>query len=167
VRVLGRVGPPLYNPDGTAPQGQEFQVNETVNQPQRFPAVGMDAATRFAIAWQAINQDASSWGVYQRQYNAARVPVTGEEQVNTQTQGPQIHPAFALTRGVADRPPHDQATRRPATHAGAACSQGGRLNQGGFDAPVTAEGLGRGSSAGDGGHGGVVGRGAGAPTRTS
>ncbi|QDU23846.1 VCBS repeat-containing protein [Urbifossiella limnaea] len=87
-----------FRPDGTSPQAQEFQVNETVAAPQRFPAVGVDGAGRFAIAWQTINQDGSSWAVFQRQYRADGTPETGEQVVNTVTSGPQIEPVYA--RGV-------------------------------------------------------------------
>ncbi|MFO0803391.1 MAG: hypothetical protein U0791_09760 [Gemmataceae bacterium] len=84
-----------FHPNGTSPQAQEFQVNETVAAPQRFPAVGVDAAGRFSIAWQTINQDGSSWAVFQRQYRADGTPETGEQIVNTVTNGPQIEPVFA------------------------------------------------------------------------
>lgn len=84
-----------FHPDGSSPQTEEFQVNETVAAPQRFPGLGVDAAGRFAIAWQTINQDGSSWAIYQRQYRADGTPDTGEQIVNTVTSGPQILPVFA------------------------------------------------------------------------
>jgi hypothetical protein len=84
-----------FRPDGTSPQTEEFQANETVTAPQRFPAVGVDGAGRFAIAWQGINQDGSSWGIFQRQFRANGTPDTGEQLVNTVTKGPQIEPTYA------------------------------------------------------------------------
>ena len=79
----------------SSPQTQEFRVNQTVAESQRFPAVGVDAAGRFAIAWQTIGQDASSWGIYARQYGADGLPVGSETRVNTAQAGPQILPAVA------------------------------------------------------------------------
>lgn len=76
-------------------QSEEFLVNQTVNQPQRFAGIGMRADGKFSIAWQSINQDGSSWGVFQRQYLPDGTPETDEQSVNTVTSGPQILPVFA------------------------------------------------------------------------
>ena len=84
-----------FRPDGSSPQAQEFQVNETVAAPQRFASVGVAPDGYFAIAWQSINQDGSSWGVFQRQYRPNGVPETVEQLVNTVTSGPQIQPVIA------------------------------------------------------------------------
>jgi hypothetical protein len=79
----------------SSPQSQEFRVNQTVAESQRFPAIGVDAAGRFAVAWQTIGQDAASWGIYARQYAADGLPVGSESRVNTGQAGPQILPAVA------------------------------------------------------------------------
>lgn len=84
-----------FRPDGTSPQAQEFQVNETSPKPQRFASIGVDEFGRFAIAWQSIDQDGSSWGIYQRQFRADATPESGEELVNSVTSGPQILPVYA------------------------------------------------------------------------
>ncbi len=84
-----------FSPDGSSPQTEEFQVNETVASPQRFPSVGLAPDGYFAIAWQSIGQDGSSWGVFQRQYRPDGAAETGEQIVNTVTSGPQIQPVIA------------------------------------------------------------------------
>lgn len=84
-----------------SPHGEEFRVNQTVDGPQRFPAVGVDDAGRFSVAWQSIRQDGSSWGVLVRHYEAAGTPTGSEAVVNTFSNGPQILPAIAQ-RGSGD-----------------------------------------------------------------
>lgn len=79
----------------------EFRVNETTDGPQRFPEVGIDQAGNFVVAWQSIRQDASSWAVLARQYNANGTAAGGEALVNTYTSGPQILPVIA-ERGTGD-----------------------------------------------------------------
>ncbi|MBX7103626.1 MAG: hypothetical protein K1X57_06070 [Gemmataceae bacterium] len=88
-----------FRPDGSSPQTSEFLVNSTVAGPQRFPSVGVDAAGRFNIIWQSNHQDGSSWGIYQRQFQADATPETGEQLVNTWTEGPQILPVVARAPG--------------------------------------------------------------------
>lgn len=87
-----------FRTDGSSPQTQEFQVNETSPKPQRFASIGVDQFGRFAIAWQTIEQDGSSWGIYQRQFGADGTPETGEELVNNVTSGPQILPVYARNK---------------------------------------------------------------------
>jgi hypothetical protein len=79
----------------------ELRVNETTDGPQRFPEVGIDQAGNFVVAWQSIRQDASSWAVLARQYNANGTASGGEALVNTYTSGPQILPVIA-ERGTGD-----------------------------------------------------------------
>lgn len=76
-------------------QPAEFRVNQQTSEPQRFPAVGIDAAGRFLVAWQSLNQDGSSWAVVQRYYAADGTPAADEAVVNTSTRGPQILPVIA------------------------------------------------------------------------
>ncbi|MEY3033245.1 MAG: hypothetical protein RLZZ622_1720, partial [Planctomycetota bacterium] len=82
-------------------QPAEFRVNQQTSEPQRFPAVGIDAAGRFLVAWQSLNQDGSSWAVVQRYYAADGTPAADEAVVNTSTMGPQILPV------IAERPAGD------------------------------------------------------------
>ncbi len=83
-----------------APQDStEFLVNDTLERPQRFASVGMDHEGNFAIAWQSIGQDGSSWGIYAKEYPATYDPANDsaaiEFLVNTHTMGPQIMPVVA------------------------------------------------------------------------
>ncbi len=83
--------------DKTPVQPMEFQVNETTQGPQRFPAIVMDQVGNFVISWQSNHQDESSWAIFNRAYSRAGVPLTGEMQVNTYGKGPQVLPAMAGT----------------------------------------------------------------------
>ncbi|MFO1433165.1 MAG: hypothetical protein U1F76_24175 [Candidatus Competibacteraceae bacterium] len=84
-----------YNAAGV-PQGGEFQVNTTTASWQESPAVAMDAAGDFVVAWQSYGQDGDGWGIYAQRYSAAGAPQGGEFQVNTTTAGHQAYPAVAL-----------------------------------------------------------------------
>ncbi len=85
----------LYNAGGTA-QGSEFRVNtDTVNN-QASPAVAMDSAGDFVVAWQSIKEDGALYGVYAQRYSVGGVAQGSEFQVNTFTTGDQAHPAVAM-----------------------------------------------------------------------
>ncbi len=79
----------------------EFLVNDTLERPQRFASVGMDHEGDFAIAWQTIGQDGSSWGVYAKQFSSLYDPEDNsgnpatEFLVNSHTKGPQVLPVVA------------------------------------------------------------------------
>lgn len=85
----------------TSPQAAEFRVNDTVDGPQRFPAVGVAAEGQFVVTWQSIRQDESSWGIFGKQFAPDASPTTPEARINTFGSGPQILPA------VAQRPAGD------------------------------------------------------------
>jgi hypothetical protein len=74
--------------------GGEFPVNTTTAGAQVAPAIAMDAAGNFAIAWQGI--DAAGSGIFAQRYNAAGGTVGGEIPVNTTTVGNQTVPDIAL-----------------------------------------------------------------------
>jgi len=88
-------------PGTITPLTKEFRVNETVDGPQRFPAIGIDQSGHFVISWQSIRQDASSWAILARQYNASGTAEGPEAVVNTYTDGPEILPVIAQ-RGTGD-----------------------------------------------------------------
>src|SRR5205814_1094554 len=52
-----------YSAAGT-PLGLEFRANTYTTNIQRYPAVAMDAAGDFVVAWQSDGQDGNSFGVY-------------------------------------------------------------------------------------------------------
>jgi hypothetical protein len=82
-----------YTPAG--PAGNEFRVSLTPNITKRNPAVAMDSAGDFVIAWESQSQDGSAYGVYAQRYNPAGAPQGGEFRVNTFTTGQQLAPAVA------------------------------------------------------------------------
>jgi len=84
-----------YNAAGTA-QGIEFKVNTYTTSYQFTPAVAMDAAGDFVIAWVSVSQDGDSLGVYAQRYNAAGAAQGIEFKVNTFTTGDQKAPTVAM-----------------------------------------------------------------------
>lgn len=82
-----------YNSAGAA-LGGEFRVNVVTTGDQSIPAVAMDAAGDFVVAWSST--DGSAYGVFARRYNAAGVPLGGEVAVNTTTANPQDTAAVAM-----------------------------------------------------------------------
>ncbi|MFO0905951.1 MAG: calcium-binding protein [Pirellulales bacterium] len=78
-----------FNAAGVA-NGDEVLAHNHVKDAQESPSIGLDAEGDFVVAWQSINQDGSTWGVYARQFTADKVPVQADEfQVNISTQGLQ------------------------------------------------------------------------------
>lgn len=84
-----------YNSTGIA-QGAEFRVNTTYPGSQAYPSVAMDATGDFVVAWQAITQDGSGYGIYAQRYNAAGRPQGTEFQVNTTGANSQYFPSVAM-----------------------------------------------------------------------
>jgi hypothetical protein len=87
-----------YNAAGN-PVGSEFRVNTTTAGDQTNPAVAMDSAGDFVIAWQSQGQDGSGWGIYAQRYDNAGNPVGGEFRVNTTTALDQTNPSLAVSPG--------------------------------------------------------------------
>lgn len=81
-----------FDTDGTS-VGSEVIAHEYVKDAQEHPDVGIDAVGKFVVTWQSINQEGQhgdSWGVYGRQFNSEKVPLTATEfLVNETTSGPQ------------------------------------------------------------------------------
>jgi hypothetical protein len=86
-----------YNAAGV-PLGGEIQVNTHTANDQLFPAIAMDVAGNFIIAWESYGQENpdNHVGVYARLYDAAGAPRTGEFLVNVTTAGDQRFPAVAM-----------------------------------------------------------------------
>ncbi|MBI3155174.1 MAG: cadherin-like domain-containing protein, partial [Burkholderiales bacterium] len=81
--------------DGSA-QGSEFLVNTATADNQINPAVAMDAAGNFVVAWASNLQDGSGYGVYAQRFDAAGTAQGVEFLVNTTTAGGQSGPAIAV-----------------------------------------------------------------------
>jgi hypothetical protein len=81
--------------DSGAPLGPEFRVNTYTTLPQLDPALAVDGAGNFLVAWTSQSQDGSSTGVFAQRYGSSGAPMGPEFRVNTDTAGPQTAPAVA------------------------------------------------------------------------
>ena len=91
-----------YHANGTAVQTSEFFVNTATTDQQTKPAVAMDVAGDFVVAWMSYDQAASNsnYDVYARQFTSAGSAVqTSEFLVNTVTTVDQKFPAVAVDAG--------------------------------------------------------------------
>lgn len=77
-----------------------FQVNTTTANRQTMPAIASLNDGRFVVTWQSEDQDAGTFGVYARLYDANGVALGGEFLVNTTSASDQFRPAVtALADG--------------------------------------------------------------------
>jgi hypothetical protein len=83
-----------YDAAGT-PLGPEFQVNASTASPQSLPAVALDAAGNFVVAWEGVGADGNSYGVVARQYDAAGQPRGDPFPVNSFTTAAQFQASVA------------------------------------------------------------------------
>lgn len=74
----------------------EFRVNTTTTGSQYSPALAMNRAGRFVIAWVSQDQDGSGGGVYAQCFDSRGIPQGNEFQVNSTTAGDQLWPAVAM-----------------------------------------------------------------------
>jgi hypothetical protein len=51
--------------------GTETRVNTYTTSVQAAPAIAMDAAGDFVVAWDSFGQDGSSYGVFSKKYKVA------------------------------------------------------------------------------------------------
>ncbi len=84
-----------YRSNGV-PLGAELRVNTFTTGDQQAPAVAMDAAGAFVIAWQSFAQDGDSDGIFAQRYDASGVPRGVEFPVNSYTTSFQFAPAVAI-----------------------------------------------------------------------
>jgi hypothetical protein len=73
--------PPLH----AQPVGGVFRVNTYTTSHQSFPSVAMCGQGRFVVAWESVNQDGSSYGVFAQRFDGAGAPAGAEFRVNTYT----------------------------------------------------------------------------------
>jgi hypothetical protein len=78
--------------DTGAPRGDDFIVNGYTLGQQGSPALNCGAGGNFNVAWQSINQDGDSNGVFARSFDSAGQPLHGEIQVNSYTLDSQFGP---------------------------------------------------------------------------
>jgi hypothetical protein len=85
---------------GGVPVGGQFQVNSYVTGTQSSPAVAVDAAGKFAIAWISEfsgGTDTDGDSIQAQRYDASAVALGTQFQVNSYTTGYQSVPAVAAT----------------------------------------------------------------------
>lgn len=92
---LGGIYARRYSHTGT-PQGGEIPVNSYTTGYQSSPAVAMDGAGNFLIAWVSNGQDGDSSGIYAQRYDTLGQAQCGELRGNISTTGDQTHPAIAI-----------------------------------------------------------------------
>ncbi len=80
-----------------APVGGEVLVNMFTTGDQTSPAVAMTGDGGHVVAWQSMDQDGSTWGVYLQQFDSAGGPVGIERLVNTRIANQQLQPAVAAS----------------------------------------------------------------------
>ena len=91
-----------YAANGSA-LGNEFLVNSVdVANDQDQPAIAMDSAGNFVVAWRTSSTlDGSSTGVFAQRYDSAGSTVGAAFQVNTTGAGAQLEPSVAMNDGGA------------------------------------------------------------------
>jgi hypothetical protein len=87
-----------FESDGTQ-AGTEFQVNTYTIHRQQAPAVSVDTAGNFTIAWESSPQDGDYDGIFAQRFTSAGTQSGTEFQVNVQTAGAQYEVAVALADG--------------------------------------------------------------------
>ncbi len=78
---------------------EEFQVNTTTDNDQRFPDVAVADNGRYVITWMSFDQDGDGWGIYYKMYNAAGIAITAETLANVTTTGQQQFPTVTMAAG--------------------------------------------------------------------
>ncbi|HWP41466.1 MAG TPA: hypothetical protein VNL70_11110 [Tepidisphaeraceae bacterium] len=76
--------------------GGEFRINSFTDGDQYAPAVAMDAAGNFVVAWTSSLQDGSVAGIYAQRYDASGTPLGSEFRVNSTTGGYQYAPSVGM-----------------------------------------------------------------------
>lgn len=85
-----------FNPD-CSPLGKEFQINTTSSGNQTEPAVAMDAAAGFVVAWHGpglVEEDEQD--IFAQRFGPNGSPLGSEFRVNSPTGGRQIYPDVAI-----------------------------------------------------------------------
>jgi hypothetical protein len=75
--------------------GAEFRVNTYTTSAQLKPVVAADAAGRFVVVWQSV-QDGDQYGVFGQRFDASGAKLGPEFQVNSYTTAYQSNPAVAV-----------------------------------------------------------------------
>lgn len=79
---------------GGVPEGGEFQINASTVGDQSRPAIAMDDAGGFVVAWEG--NDGAGRGIFARRFASSGDSLGGEIVVNLTTAGEQMAPAVAI-----------------------------------------------------------------------
>ena len=71
-------------------------VNETEDNYQGYPEIGMNASGDYIVVWQSDDQDGDGMGIYARKYDIGGSALTSEFKVNSTTTGHQIEPVAGM-----------------------------------------------------------------------
>ncbi|MBN2456109.1 MAG: hypothetical protein JXB29_06175 [Sedimentisphaerales bacterium] len=74
----------------------EFQVNTYTTSFQHDPAIAIDGADNFIVAWNSYGQDSNSGGIFGQRFLSNSELIGGEFPVNTTTYGNQRKPSVAV-----------------------------------------------------------------------
>jgi hypothetical protein len=78
-----------------APLGAEFRVNTYTLSAQTHPAIAVDGAGNFVVAWQGFTQVGPGYEVFGQRFSSSGAPVGPEFQINTYTTGAEWYPSVA------------------------------------------------------------------------
>jgi hypothetical protein len=78
------------------PLGVEFLVNTETSDDQTNPTVAIGVGANFVVAWESLDQDGDSYGVYAQRFNSVGEPQFNEFQVNTYTTEKQQYSSVAM-----------------------------------------------------------------------
>ncbi len=79
-----------------APLGGDLLVNTFTTNTQDSPAIAMDNAGNYVVAWASTGQDGIERGIYAQRFDSAGQPAGSEFRVNTFTGGDEAFPAVAM-----------------------------------------------------------------------
>ena len=102
--------------------GGEVQVNTTIADAQKAPAVAMDDSGDFVVVWQSKNQDTSKEAIIGRRFDAAGPGFGAEFQINYLYHRPPVQPGdrHARRRAVRGRLGKPEPGHQPRRHLCAA-----------------------------------------------
>jgi hypothetical protein len=91
--IFGR----LFDPN-CSPLGEEFQINTTSSGNQAEPAVAMDAAAGFVVAWHGPGFiEENQEDIFAQRFDPNGLPVGDEFRVNSYTQDQQLLPSVTMS----------------------------------------------------------------------
>jgi hypothetical protein len=94
--LISSIGATATTAQSVTPVGVEFQINQYTAASQLNPAVSMDSAGRFVVAWRTA-RDGAGFGIFARRFDSNGAAIGAEFQVNVSTLGDQEEPDIDLS----------------------------------------------------------------------